>query len=226
MGKKRMAAAWQHLASLEADIILLQEAVLPAKQIGSSQVVGAEHRSEAWTYVYAATLKAEAVSEVEIDPVHGRAAAGRFRLLSDAELLVASVHTDTTSGSVARKNTAIFKALTERFAGTPFLIGGDLNSCRLAEGHAPGWIGHRAFFDGLANNGLVSCSETAHGIECQTFFRRHRGYPFQNDHLFVSVDPGPRVVDVHVPDPTPYVDIQTHDPILSDHLPIVAELEL
>lgn len=103
--------------------------------------------------------------------------------------------------------------------GERTLIGGDLNTARLAREVWPGW-GHGQFWDWIdSGEALVDSYRLFHETEQQTFFRDGSVHAFQDDHILVTPDLAPEVVSSMALD-TP----ETHR--VSDHIPVVTVLSV
>src|SRR5437867_1701232 len=78
----------------------------------------------------------------------------------------------------------------ESFADRPAIMGGDLNTARLAEKVWPN-RGHGPFWQRMEASALVDCCQRMNGRELRTVFTKRGKHPFQDDHLFVTGDLAP-----------------------------------
>ena len=117
----------------------------------------------------------------------------------------------------------VFCELDLALAGTRGIIGGDLNTARIAESQWPN-CGHREFWKRIDRGRFVDCYRRHHCAERQTYFRsgaQPHHLKIQDDHLFVTslLGTGERIRACEVVD-NPEVRK------LSDHIPVIAELDL
>jgi len=98
------------------------------------------------------------------------------------------------------------------------MLGGDLNASLQWDEQQPG-ESHRILFERIKNFGLSDCVQQFHPEFVQTW--RHEGVskPWQLDYLFISKNAVDQLVSCTVVD-----DPRVHG--LSDHNPIVADLEI
>jgi endonuclease/exonuclease/phosphatase family metal-dependent hydrolase len=137
----------------------------------------------------------------------------------DSSLLVASIHAPIIKDRVFPHLAHIFEELEQKARGRAAVVGGDLNSARLAEKVWPGY-GHGPFFERIdKGDPWVDCCRRFHATEVQTFFGDSCSHPFQDDHIFASGDLSPRVRSCNV-----IVNDLTRS--VSDHVPLVVELDL
>jgi hypothetical protein len=111
----------------------------------------------------------------------------------------------------------IFDEIETHLQGTTFIVGGYLNTARLAETVWPGY-GHGPFFERIRTSMFFDCTSKFHDHELQTYFRKG-GKPWQDDHLFVSHDLADHIMSCNV------INNETLQ-TFSNHIPLVAELEL
>ena len=113
----------------------------------------------------------------------------------------------------------LFEEIESKENANSAIIGGDLNSARLAEKVWPG-KGHGPFFERIdTGNRWIDCCRRFNTTELQTFFRDTCVHPFQGDHIFVSRDLSACVRSCNVMNN----DLTRS---ASDHIPLVAELDL
>jgi len=134
------------------------------------------------------------------------------------KIAVVSVHAPIIGGRVFPHLEEIFQGIETMVCEKTFIVGGDLNTARLAEKVWPKH-GHGIFFEKLERSIFFDCHHKFHEREEQTFFRKGSKYEFQDDHLFVSRDLADCVKSCHA----------LNNEItrsVSDHIPIVAEIEM
>ena len=134
-------------------------------------------------------------------------------------LLIVSIHAPIINGRVFPHLNNIFAELESKQYGRSTIVGGDLNTARLAEKVWPKH-GHGPFFERIdSGNPWIDCCRQFHPEEIQTFFRDTCANPFQDDHIFISND---------LSDCLKSCDVINNDITrnLSDHIPLIAELDL
>ncbi len=209
--------AWSYLRNeIRPDLALLQEVSHPKLIAGEYFVLRPVHGN--WgTAVYTRNMPTE---ELAFEGYSGRVVIAEIETSAAQKLVVASVHAPIIDGRVFPYLSEIFGKIEEIASKRSFVVGGDLNTARLAEtvwpghGHGPFWeridAGKSLFFD---------CHRKFHDVEQQTFFRPGSRHPFQDDHLFTSYDLADRIGFCDVVD-------NTITRSLSDHIPIIAEIDL
>ena len=207
--------AWAYLRNeLKPDIALLQEVCPPPLEDGENLVFEEIHNG--WgTALYG---KGVSLDRVFLEEYPGRIAAALVQMSGEQVFYAASVHAPIIEKRVFPHLDNIFDEIEAVFSKGTFVIGGDLNSARLAEEVWPGH-GHGPFFKRIDSGRFFDCCRKFHPEEIQTFFRPNQIHPFQDDHLFVSADLEDRVVACDV----------IHNKVtrrVSDHIPLVAELNL
>jgi exonuclease III len=111
----------------------------------------------------------------------------------------------------------IFDELEKKFAGHAAILGGDLNTARLAEKIWPKY-GHGPFFERFESGPFFDCHRKFNPEEVQTFFRASQIHPIQDDHLFASRDLEERLESCTV-----IKNPETRR--FSDHIPLIAEFK-
>jgi len=210
--------AWRRLAEVEPrpDLALLQEASAPPEGFpghasGSASGIGAR----IWTPHDGALSRPSMLDGVGD---HGWAATAQVHRERGSVDLI-SLHAKTQGSAIAHVE-ALLGRLSE-FMGGSFILAGDLNSCRLAERVWPGYR-HLEFFESAESSyGMVNCFWEEHQREERTYWKgcEDAGQPFQDDHIFVSVDLRERVRSCTVLDYEPFRGI-------SDHAPMALEIDL
>lgn len=209
------AAAWEFLRQiLRPDIALLQE-VNPPTLAGDESLVFQQVHGGWGTALYARGIVLRAVGLSVEYP--GRVAGAVATLAAGSELFLASIHAPIIRNRVFPHLSRIVEQIDAATRGRPAILGGDLNSARLAEAVWPGY-GHGPFFDHMDRSRFVNCCWRIHGRELQTVFKPNAKHPFQDDHLFVTDDLAPGLVACDVAD-------NSTTRTVSDHIPLVVELE-
>jgi endonuclease/exonuclease/phosphatase family metal-dependent hydrolase len=134
------------------------------------------------------------------------------------ELARARVHAPVIKNEVHPYLDRVFKKLEALFKNRSAIVGGDLNSSRLCEQRWPG-SGHGPFFERIMKGPFVDCHWQFHRKEIQTFFGKNVRWQLQDDHIFASPDMARRFTSCAVRD-------NKTTRRLSDHIPIVAEIEI
>lgn len=210
-------AAWRYLReTLRPDLALLQEVREVPLAEGETRVFRQAWRS--WgTAVVARNLYLEPVEiAVDLEGRTGYVVGARCAGDGVAPFVAVSVHAPILHGVVAPYLERILTAVEAAVEGNRFVVGGDLNSGRLAEQLWPGY-GHGAFWSRVDRGPFVDCHQRIHQRERRTILRG--AADLQDDHLFVSKDLGATLRSCDVID----------DPVLrtlSDHLPLMADIAL
>lgn len=208
--------AWNYLCNdIKPDIAFLQE-VKPPSCIPHHALLF-EKVTRGWgTAIFAPSLT---LSKKDFSLYPGRVAAASIVLNKNLSLFVASIHAPIINNRVFPHLAKIFVELESYHACNSVVVGGDLNSARLAEKVWPG-NGHGPFFEQIdRGHRWVDCCRKFHPIEIQTFFRANCFNPFQDDHIFVSCDLGNRVKVANV------INNELTRRV-SDHIPLVVEMDL
>jgi endonuclease/exonuclease/phosphatase (EEP) superfamily protein YafD len=226
VSKKFRDRAWHHLLDpdgLDADVALVQEAIPPDWLDERHHV----HWRRSWPepgpiwgtgIVVKKTYSLEPIVREVPDTrlVMARLTTG------DQEFLVSSIHAFTTmdpayftDGRSLRfidRLQANFDAIrndcTDRF-----IVGGDLNSGRIAESTWPGH-GHEAFWAALDQARFHSCPWSSTGEEVTTYTHPSGPFSGQADHVLLDARTAQGVVTTVPVLPAP----------LSDHLPLVVDV--
>ncbi len=175
--------AWRYLRiTIEPDFALLQE-VRPPELMSGEALVFQEVNSGWGTAIYSRDMPLDGIPLCSKYP--GRAVGASVSLENGKRLHLASIH--AYSDRVFLRLANIMEEIMETFADLTAIVGGDLNSARLAETVWPGY-GHGPFWERMDRSSLVDCCQRINGRELQTFFRADSMHPFQDDHLFVIHD--------------------------------------
>jgi hypothetical protein len=237
--------AWRWLATLDADLALLQECVPP------------DWARERWTFVnlpfqfWASAIVAKptlGLRPLELDPssLLGRfgsyLASGEMPTPEGSPMLVASVHTRAaeapdwvTTGhdrnAIARESVGVpwsndvafagyRDLLAARPAGSRFLIGGDWNTARFVDEQRVPKAEGAEFFQRSAEVGWREITLDADGHEGRTWYGPGGPLPYQPDHVFADAAIAKQVRTMEIE----AYPVETLG--LSDHAPLVLELEL
>ena len=216
LGRRKPAEAWAYLREeLKPDIALLQEVRPPLMEADEALVL--EEVVDSWgTAVYSRGIPLTRMPLTSEYP--SRVAAAEALMCAGQVVRIASIHAPIIGNRVFPHLACIFEEIESAFEEHTAIIGGDLNSARLAEKVWPGH-GHGRFFERFDDGPWVDAHYRLHREERQTFFRPGQVHPFQDDHIFFSADlegvlRACTVVDNGV----------TRK--LSDHIPVMAELDL
>ena len=106
-------------------------------------------------------------------------------------------------------------------AGLPWIVAGDFNACETFDSWKGGPRGNREWLDRMASLGLVECLRHSQGKLTPTFRRPGKELAHcQIDHLFLSAELATHLLGCRVEPPE-----RIYAQGLSDHLPIVADVE-
>ena len=147
-----------------------------------------------------------------------RVAAAVLKIPNKQDIVAVDIHAPIVRGRVFPHLSEIFNRIERLVRGKTFIVGGDLNTARLAEKVWPNH-GHGLFFERMSKSIFFDCFQKFHTREEQTYFRKGSKWPFQDDHLFVSHDLAEHVKSC-------YVINNDFTRNLSDHIPVVAEIRL
>lgn len=205
---------WAYLRNeLKPDLALLQEAH-PVELCDEEHMLFKKIHQDWGTAVYTRNMP---LKEFPLESKYpGRTATAQLELEQDKEAIVISIHAPIIGGRIFPHLDEIFQEVEKAVSGKTFIIGGDLNTARLAETVWPGH-GHGPFFQKLAKSIFFDCHHKLHTNEEQTYFRPNSKHPFQDDHLFVSHNLADHVKSCHA------LSNETTRSI-SDHVPLVAEI--
>lgn len=210
-----MDAAWNYLRNqIKPDLALLQE-VNPRKLSGDEYLLLREVHQNWGTALYTRRMPIE---ELRVTEYRSRVAAATLKISPNRSVTAVSIHAPIIHGHVFPYLGEIFHDIEKAVSQRTFIVGGDLNTARLAEKVWPNH-GHGPFFEELKHSVFFDCHQNLHGSEEQTIFRHDSKYPFQDDHLFVSHNLADRVKSCYV---------LSNDAVrsFSDHIPLVAEIDV
>jgi len=147
-----------------------------------------------------------------------RVAAAQVEISSGEKVVVVSVHAPIIRNRVFPYLDQIFDEIESLVGNRAFVVGGDLNTARLAEEVWPDH-GHGPFWKRLSNSIFFDCHQKFHDVEQQTIFRPGGKHPFQDDHLFTAQN---------IADSVESCDVLNNRTTrsLSDHIPVIAEINL
>jgi endonuclease/exonuclease/phosphatase family metal-dependent hydrolase len=208
--------AWDYLCNnIKPDLALLQE-VKPPSWLPPNNFIFHEITRGWGTAIYSPSIP---LSRENFSLYPGRVVLATATLDHNVPLFFASIHAPIINGRVFPHLDNIFVELESKRQTRTTVIGGDLNSARLAEKVWPGH-GHGQFFDRIdSGDPWTDCYRKFNTSEIQTFFRDSSLHLFQDDHLFVSRDLSNRIRSCNVIDN----DLTRS---VSDHIPLIAELDL
>ena len=208
--------AWVYLCNdIKPDLAFLQE-VKPPSWVPRRTLLFQEIVRGWGTVIYAPSL---ALLKKDFSLHPGRVATASIALSDGLSLFVASIHAPIINGRVFPHLANIFAELESYHDSNSVIVGGDLNSARLAEKVWPG-NGHGPFFEQIdRGDHWIDCCRKFHSTEIQTFFRANCSNPFQDDHIFTSCDLENRVRAANV------INNELTRRV-SDHIPLVVEIDL
>jgi endonuclease/exonuclease/phosphatase family metal-dependent hydrolase len=218
VSKRKHLEAWNYVRDeIRADIGLLQEVDPP--ELASDENLVFQPCYRTWgTAVYARGL---ALHKLTLRRYPRGVARGRVTaataIIGSRELGLASIHAPVINREVHPHLDHVFHQLEALFKDHSCIVAGDLNSSRACEQRWPG-SGHGPFFKRIETGPFVDCHWKFHAKEIQTFFRKDTRWCLQDDHIFASPDVAKRFTSCDV------LDNKTTRQ-LSDHLPIVAEVD-
>lgn len=210
------SVAWNYLYNdIKPDLAFLQE-VKPPAWVSRHTLIFEEIKGGWGTAIYSPSLK---LSKKPFSLYPGRVAAGYILLSENLSIFVASIHAPIIKNRVFPHLANIFSELESNLISNSVIVGGDLNSARLAERVWPGH-GHGPFFERIDKGDTwVDCCRRVNPQELQTYFRKKSAHPFQDDHIFISRDLSDCIKSCNVLD-----NELTRS--VSDHIPLIAELDL
>lgn len=208
--------AWDYLCNtIKPDIALLQE-VKPPSGLNCKNIIFEEVYKGWGTAIYSPSFPL-LKDHISIHP--GRVALASIPLNGITSLFIVSIHAPIIKNRVFPHLDNIFSEIESRIQLCSALIGGDLNSARLAEQVWPG-NGHGPFFERIDSGDIwIDCCRKFNPVEIQTFFRKTSVHPFQDDHIFVSRNLSYSIRSCNVINN----DITRS---VSDHIPLIAEIDL
>jgi len=213
--RSRHNEAWSYLRrKVTPDVALLQEVTHP-KLFEGENILLKPIRGGWGTAIYTRNMP---IKEIAFRGNPGRVAIAELQTPTMQKLVVTSVHAPIINARVFPHLSRIFDQIEEIVNKRTFIVGGDLNTARLAEEVWPGH-GHGPFFERLDKSIFFNCFRKFHDKEQQTIFRPRGRHPFQDDHLFTSYDLSDYVKSCNVVN-------STTTRKLSDHIPIIAEISL
>lgn len=207
--------AWDYLRTeIAPDIALLQEVRPPVMKEGE-HIVFCERHNGWGTAIYSKKL---VLVQVQLCASYPNRVAGAVASLGNGRMLhLASIHAKS-SPRVFPELSNIVDEIKTAFVSKSAVVGGDLNSARLAEEVWPGY-GHGDFFKHMDESEFVDCCQKINGREIQTFFRNKAVHPFQDDHIFISKNLAEEIQKCDV------IDTQVTRRV-SDHIPMYIELAI
>ena len=207
--------AWDYLRNeIKPDLALLQEVSPPKLPENEHILFRVIH--EGWgTALYTRGMP---LKELKFKTHPGRVAAAQVEGASGKKIVLVSIHAPIIGNRVFPYLEQIFDEIESLVANQTFIVGGDLNTARLAEKVWPGH-GHGPFFERLAKSIFFDSVHKFHSEEQQTIFRPGQRYPFQDDHIFVSHDLAEQVRSCNVLN-----NEATRS--FSDHIPVLAEISI
>jgi exonuclease III len=218
--KKKHDEAWEYLIyELKPDFALLQEIVPSDKLEESGKVLWRPIKRRGWgTGIYCPDLKLE---EITINSIQyrGWVKAAKYQTTAGDDLVIASIHVPTIKNWAYPYIKEIFDLIQPHIEEKRFIVGGDLNSCRLID-EVQGSTHHNAFFDSIESSGFYNCVSAFHDTEPQTFFGKHANNPYQDDHLFIDKTSKGLLKSCEI--------LEYKEPLssYSDHVPVVMELNV
>jgi exonuclease III len=206
--------AWDYLRKqIRPDLALLQE--VGPTSLDKNEYFTLKKVHQNWgTALYTRNMTLEELAIAEEYP--GRVSAASFEITPNQKAIAVSVHAPIIEGYVFPHLDRIFDEIERMVSGKTFIVGGDLNTARLAEKVWPRH-GHGPFFERLSKSRFFDCHQALLGTEEQTIFRKGSKHPFQDDHLFVSHDLASQVKSCFT------LDNETIRS-LSGHIPVVTHL--
>ena len=210
--------AWIYLRDkIKPDVALLQEVSPPNLEAQEHFLFKITGRRQG-TAIYTRNLPTQEFEVALPEKYVGRVVATQIEVSAGLKVVVMSVHAPIIKGRVFPYLDEIFDKIEYVVSDQTFVVGGDLNTARLAEKVWPGY-GHGPFFERLAQSVFFDCHRKFHVAEEQTYFRSDSKQPYQDDHLFVSCDLADRVVCCD-----PIKDETTLK--VSDHIPLLVEIAI
>lgn len=205
--------AWAYLRNkIKPDLALLQE-VSPPRLHKNEYVLLNVVQGRWGTALYTRDM---ALEKLTFRTYPERVVAAQWESSSAEKVVIVSVHAPIIKNRVFPYLDQIFDEIESLVGNQAFIVGGDLNTARLAEKVWSGY-GHGPFFERLAKSIFLDCVQKFHSEEQQTIFRPGQRHPFQDDHLFVSHGLAEQVTSCEV------LNNETTRSF-SDHVPVLAEI--
>lgn len=214
--KSRHEEAWKYICDeIRPDVALLQEVRPIERVLNNGSIVFEKYIKDWGTAVYSGSLP---LSRIAVISNPGRVAIASADINNSVVTFV-SIHAPIIRGVVFPHLDDIFSELESMpFVGMA-VIGGDLNSARLAEKVWPEY-GHGPFWDRIDRGDIwVDCCRRFNGVEIQTIFKKGGVNPFQDDHIFVSPSLARGLKSCNV-------IYNQFTRSVSDHIPLVVEMEI
>lgn len=206
--------AWDYLRTvIEPDVALLQEVRPPAIEPEESLVFQRVPKTGWGTAIYSRNLSLAVIRLCEEYP--GRVAGASVDLKNGMTLDLASIHAYSYP-TVFPRLQRIMEMIMQSFESRRAIVGGDLNTARLAERVWPNY-GHGPFWERMERSAFVDCCQRINGRELRTVFKKRAIHPFQDDHMFVSRDLASGLRDCDV------IDTEVTRRV-SDHIPLCIEV--
>ena len=204
--------AWTYLRNeIRPDLALLQEVSFP--RLCENEYILLKLVHGGWgTALYTRNLPLEELT-FKAYPEH--VAAAQVESSSGEKVVVVSVHAPIIRNRVFPYLDQIFDEIESLVGNRAFIVGGDLNTARLAEEVWPEY-GHGQFWKRLSKSIFFDCHRKFHDAEQQTFFRPGSKHPFQDDHLFVSRGLSKQVRSCNVLNNEATRNFSDHAPVLAD----------
>jgi endonuclease/exonuclease/phosphatase family metal-dependent hydrolase len=211
--------AWRFVLG-HADVALLQETVPPSWVEGECEVAAVQAwPTKPWCTAII-TPRGCPLSPMQLQVEGGRVLAGTADL-DDGPLTLVSIHARLIppENRVVPALERTFRALEPHLKDRAFVVGGDLNSTRVAAERAWPGYGHQGLFETLDESGYFDCYWSLHHREEPTMFHSRHPEGMQADHLFVDSTTGQA-------DGVSSCEVMNADGVqsLSDHRPLVARL--
>ena len=214
--RKHHYDAWDYLRNvIKPDIAFLQETQAPKIAEDEEFVFREVHQS--WgTAIYCRGIRV--IREIIMPRYSERIAAAEVELGQNKSVFIASIHAPIIRNRVFPHMDNIFTDIETTFSDNPSLIGGDLNSARLAEMTWPGF-GHAPFFARVDASRFEDIRKRFYQDEIQTVFRPNQSTPFQDDHIFISRNLSGNVSSYSILN-------NEFTRTVSDHIPVVIEMQV
>lgn len=213
---KRGRETWDYLWTLDPDIALVQEAVLPTRLPEGYRVLWTEALPTAkWGSAVLSRL-----GDLELIWKEWRGGAmviAQGSIPSIGAVSIGSVHARVKRDGVIRALRESFDAMRPHLRER-FILGGDFNTARAA---AEAWpkYGHGEFWSDLDTWGFRDSYYMVHGVEVQSFWRARLRTKLMDDHILTDAETAGLLKDCVLLD-TPQIRA------LSDHGPVVADFAL